>query len=295
MKFLIVTQRWRAGPGTFDSVTIPIVINTFAEWGRGEAQVVLNDVAYAQKQDVAQVIRDAHAAHGADVIVYTPVPHPAYTKVNVPPEAMRVPGAKVVSIFFDLADTAARAGSEPYAAMSDVCVNVDGDERPIGRRFLSLWPVACQRPPQPKDIGITFIGDATMPDRAEALAYLERQGIPVFRPTNLTGEQYFEVLDRSLVCLNFSKNPLGAVQIKGRVFEALGSHCCLVEDANPVTARYFKPGEVAYWSNLGELADKLRGFLSEPARAAQVAATGHAAFLARYSASAFWDQIVAAL
>jgi spore maturation protein CgeB len=43
-------------------------------------------------------------------------------------------------------------------------------------------------------------------------------------------------------------------QVKARGFEALSCGCCLIEDRNNVTARYFEPGtDYIAWDRMDEL------------------------------------------
>jgi hypothetical protein len=84
---------------------------------------------------------------------------------------MRSFGRKTVSFFFDLANVDLRRLSEAYAAVSDLCVNVDGCQEKIGRNFLSLWPARTKRLTTLKSIDVSFVGARdNYPDRTAALA-----------------------------------------------------------------------------------------------------------------------------
>src|SRR5262245_24693994 len=125
---LFVTHRWGdAVPNSGESVTVPHLIDTFHEWGRGDAYVVWTDVALHSGRDIQQIIATARADFRPTVVLFTPIPTERLECQNVPPDIMRQAGCPVISVFFDFAQPAIRARSAKYAAVSDLCVNVDGD------------------------------------------------------------------------------------------------------------------------------------------------------------------------
>jgi hypothetical protein len=179
---------------------------------------------------------------------------------------------------------------------------VDGDQRPIGSRFLSLWAARITRPQREKTIDICFLGQRNgYDDRTPALNRLAEAGIKIAvsggrREQLLSFQDYMETLDNSLIALNFSKTKKGVSQLKARVFEALASHCCLVEDRNPVTSLYLTPGvHFVAWNDPVEMVEVVRELLSDRERATRIAIAGQRAFEARYSARCFWDRIVGSL
>ena len=146
LKFLFVTHRWGdAVPGSGESVTVPHLIDTFCEWGKGEHAIIWTDECFHGGSDVTAMIRSTIREFNPDIIAYTPIPAGALEAQNVPARAMRSFGRKTVSFFFDLANVDLRRLSEAYAAVSDLCVNVDGCQEKIGRNFLSLWPARTKR------------------------------------------------------------------------------------------------------------------------------------------------------
>jgi hypothetical protein len=283
-------------------VTIPHLIETFDEWGKGERQAIWTDEVFHEGRDIAQELLVGMAEFKPDVVVFTPIPNSLLEPQNVSPEVMRKLSCPIVSVFFDLADPEARGLSHQYADASDLCVNIDGDQRPIGARFLSLWAARTMRSPREKTIDVCFLGARDgYADRTNSLERLRDADV---RVTIFGGRQeqrrsfteYMETLDRSLIALNFSKTRNGIPQLKARVFEALSSQCCLVEDMNPVTSRYLTPGaDFVAWTEPNELVTTVCQLLSDRERAMQVARTGHKTFEARYSACCFWQNIATAL
>lgn len=298
MRVLFVTHRWRhARPGTGDSVTLRHLLHTFGEYD-GDGRAVLNDVAAMNGQDPLRLIAETQAEFRAEVVLYTPIPHPQIGAFNISPEAMRVAGTQTASVFFDLARPDARAMSSVYATASDLSISVDGSGQAIGSKCLHLWAPCVTRRPTPKDIPVSFVGSTdAYPERAEVLDYLQKHGIDIFRPSSfIEFSEYDAIMDRSRVVLNFSHNFGGVHQIKARVFEAIASGCCLVENANPVTPRFFEPGrEVIHWNSLDELADILRRFMAYPDEAATIARRASARFQSSYSARHFWGAVEQAL
>lgn len=298
---LFVTHKWGdAAPGTGESVTVPHLIDTFLEWGMGTHAVVWTDESYYANVDIVSTVEKAIAAFDPEVIVYTPIPAGSLEPQNVSPDAMRHLGRKAVSVFFDLMDKAARARSEKYAAASDLCVNIDGSPEPIGKRFLPLWPARTRRPATPKDIELSFVGArANYPDRRAALDLLASRHIPVMiqggrAETMCSFDEYMDILDRSLIALNFSKTVSGASQIKARVFEALSAGCCLVEDSNEITTRYLMPGvDYIAWERLDQLPELINYLLANKDVARRIAQNGQRKFGSKYSAGCFWDALVA--
>jgi glycosyltransferase involved in cell wall biosynthesis len=303
VKCLFVTHKWGdAVPGSGESVTVPHLIDTFGEWGKGEHKIIWTDECFNQAIDVTAIIRKTIQEFNPDIIAFTPIPAEALEAQNVPPDAMHSFGRKTVSFFFDLADEDARRLSEKYAAVSNLCVNIDGYGEKIGKQFLSLWPARTKRVTTPKSIDVSFVGArSNYSDRTAALALLADAQIPVVvsggrAETRRSFDEYFDILDRSLITLNFSKTVRGVSQIKARVFEALSCGCCLVEDRNNVTARYFEPGvDYIAWDSIDELPRLINSLLKDRELTTRIGRNGKLKFEHKYSATCFWDTIARAL
>ncbi|MGE0671167.1 MAG: glycosyltransferase [Parachlamydiales bacterium] len=304
MKALFVTHKWGdAVPGTGESVVIPYLIDTFQEWGKGDAFAIWTDETYHTKKDIGILLDEAKNHFQPDVVIFTPIPADSLIPQNVSPEQMRTLGCPVISIFFDLSDRRARMLSEKYAQASTLSINIDGDENPVGDNYLSLWTPRTKRVPTIKTIDVSFIGARrSYPDRLKTLAYLEKAGIKVKvlggrSEDPCTFHEYMQVLDQSLITLNFSRTQgEGKSQIKGRVFEALSAGCCLVEDENPVTKRYLTSDmDYLSWSNLDNLVEVVQGLLRNRSRALSIGQHGKSTFESVYSSKRWWDTVQTAL
>jgi hypothetical protein len=302
-KWLFVTHKWGdAVPGSGESVTIPHLLDTFEEWGGGQHEVVWTDETRASGLNLEQEVQRVAREFEPDVIAYTPIPALHLLAQNMPPDKMAYGRAAIVTFIFDLADRQVRRLTLPYANHSDLCINVDGERKRIGLRFRSLWPARTSRAARPKDIGVSFLGARrNYADRIAALNLLEAEGVSVVvfggrDEARLSFDEYFDILDRSLITLNFSKTPSGLSQIKARVFEALSCGCCLVADADTVTRRYLtEGGDYVAWNHVRELPPLIRGLLQNPDQAARIAANGRRTFEERYSAACFWETVMSAL
>lgn len=301
MDVLFVTHKWGdAEPGTGESVVVPHLIDTFMEAKIGRACVVWNDELYHEKANVHEIIAYTCKTFKPDLIVYTPIPAQHLEKQNISPEMMRISNIPILSVFFDLADEKARQLSLKYAFASDLSVNVDGDDTPISNNFLSLWPARTLRPVVPKTIDISFIGARrSYPDRLEALNYLANKGLKLKilggRSENpCTFKEYMDILDSSLITLNFSKTQgKGKSQIKARVIEAASAGCCLLEDDNNITLNYFQPGhDIIYWQNHNDLHSTLLYLLENRELAVNFGRNARNRFEEKFSSQSFWNKIV---
>jgi glycosyltransferase involved in cell wall biosynthesis len=306
-KCLFVTHRWADVSQTSgESITVPLLLNTFKEWGLGEFETVWTDECFHAGIDAAEAVQKKVEIYQPDLIVYTPIPAKGLLAQNVSPQAILGIGGKSVSVFFDLAHRAARNLCVPYADASDLSISIDGYDTPIGNKSLTLWAPYQKRSTIPKTIDVSFVGSRrNYPDRRAALAILENAGMPVYvsggkAEARCSFEEYFDILDKSLITLNFSRtgrgrfNPFpGAQQIKGRVFEALSSGCCLIEDRNKVTARYLTEGvDYIAFDRPKDLPDIINELLKDRDKALLIGENGRRVHETRYSATHFWNAIM---
>lgn len=300
---LFVTHKWGdAAPGTGESVTIPHLIDTYVEWGGGSHAILWTDEAHSQGVDLAVELERMARSYRPDIIVYTPIPSPGLDKLNIKPDVMRsLPGASV-SVLFDHAQLRTRNMLAPYANASDLCVSVDGDNTPFGRRMLGLWPARTKRPMQHKDIPLSFLGARRQyPDRRRAMELLAANNIEIVvsggrAEDRMSFDAYFSTLDRSIVTLNFSASTTTFPQLKARVIEAISCGCCLVEDHNNITTKYLeRDKEFLMCDSIEDLPEFLRVLLADLPRAREIGMRGRAAFDARLSAAKFWTTLIDAL
>ncbi len=134
----------------------------------------------------------------------------------------------------------------------------------------------------PRSIDVSFFGDLSMhPSRRRVLGRLQRSGVHVtigggYGSGRLPAEQYFRILQQSEIVINFAAVPNGCVVFKGRPFEVFSCGALLFEEVGTEMDRICVPGRdyMAYDSEL-DLLIKLRGILSEPQKAREIALNGY--------------------
>ena len=83
-----------------------------------------------------------------------------------------------------------------------------------------------------------------------------------------------EIMRDSVISLNFA-NSKGVNQIKARTFEVPGAGGFLLTEQAPGLDKWYTPGkEIEVFSNLEELRDKIRHYLSMPEQRDEIAARG---------------------
>jgi hypothetical protein len=101
MRCLFITHKWGdAAPGTGESVTIPHLIETFDEWGKGERNVIWTDEVFHAGGDIEQRLMATVAEYKPDLAVFTPIPYPPLMPQNVSPQVMNKLHCPVLSVFF---------------------------------------------------------------------------------------------------------------------------------------------------------------------------------------------------
>jgi hypothetical protein len=300
---LFVTHKWGdAAPGTGESVTIPHLIDTYVEWGGGSHRTLWTDEVHSKGHDLATVLEQMARSYRPDIIVYTPIPSIDLDGINIKPDVMRSLPGVAVTILFDHAQIATRNILAPYAEASDLCVSVDGNDAPFGRRLIALWPARTRRRVAKKNIDLSFLGARrNYPDRVKALELLSAENIEILtsggRAENLRSfKDYFSILDRSIISLNFNKSLSGYPQLKARVIEAISCGCCLVEDHNEITTKYLeRDKEFLMYDKIDDLPEFLKRLLADLPAAKEIGMRGRAAFDARLSATKFWTTLINAL
>lgn len=181
------------------------------------------------------------------------------------------------------------------AGCFDLTVNIDGnDEWPKGPNdFTWIGPIDssyynkyCQ-----KSIDCGFAGGTGSLSRREAIAKLQ-QSIELTLPErNESWGTYHLYADFMLSCkrvINFSTAGSGLVDhVKYRVLESGWAKCCLFEQKNKITPKYFVPGvEYLEYESIDDLVDKVKSM--------DISGYGdrlHAAVAGRYSPQIFWKKV----
>jgi|TARA_B100001971_G_scaffold15244_1_gene11965 glycosyltransferase involved in cell wall biosynthesis len=155
------------------------------------------------------------------------------------------------------------------------------------------------RPVEEKSIDIAFSGrvGSYRSYRNEYLAYLMECNIVgylgVFE-SNLfiTMEDYYRILGKSKIGLNFSFSVGNNHQLKGRVFETLFSGAMLLESENPQTASLFEEGkEYVSFGSKEDMVDKIRYYLKNDAERMQIAENGRRKVNECYNLQIYWDKV----
>lgn len=152
--------------------------------------------------------------------------------------------------------------------------------------------------PDEQIIDVSFVGSKHHRDRRLYLPFIQAQ-IPNILisggqgEAQLTPQIYASIIRKSKINLNFSLHPLGFDQIKGRVFETLGSKSLLLERANEMTKKLFSPGvEYVEFDNPQDAVDKIKYFLSNEKEREKIAENGYRAYFNRHSPDIFWRTIM---
>lgn len=172
-------------------------------------------------------------------------------------------------------------------------------------RYVPLWtpqdPRIFHNPNKTRDIAISHLGTTQgRPERENCLNFIGSREIKVYsrggqRQDNLPIEEYVDILQRSLITLNWSENSKFK-QLKGRVFEAMLCGACLFESENDEIGKYFTNGEdyISFKGKNSEaLAHMLRGYTDVDGikEAKRIAANGHKKATELYNAANFWKVV----
>jgi glycosyltransferase involved in cell wall biosynthesis len=171
----------------------------------------------------------------------------------------------------------------------------------FSKKHLKMWvpqDLTFYYPSSTQDINASFVGSTRYRDRQYFLSKLIKQYPEIAicggqREDNLSPELYAEIIRRSKIGLNFSLNPSGFFQTKGRVFEIIASQSMLIEFKNPSTSKLFKPGEdYVEFENEIDLADKIKYYLSNEKERKEIALNGYKKYQENYTDKHFWNKIM---
>ena len=221
-------------------------------------------------------------------------------------------GIPIASVYGDTFDAKAVNWIESYAPAVDLnivqdCYSVYPTLAADRGKYLDSWT-----PQDPaifhggevnggRPIDVSFVGSvARYPDRKLAVGMLAAAGIPIYQGGGetedpLTIDDYADVLRRSKICLNFSRPMFGEPnsQCKGRTVEVTLCGGMLLEQENPETEKWFKPGvDYVPFSDERDLVAKTRYYLAHADARLEIAAAGHAKASQTYSAGQYWQMVL---
>jgi len=156
--------------------------------------------------------------------------------------------------------------------------------------------------PLPKDIDVFFSGqiDSYRSNRAKYVERLisEGYGMHIYtsnRATQFNQSDYFEMLGRSRIVINFSFS-VDMHQLKGRVFEAMLAGALLLESRNAQTESIFSNGvDYVAFDDEADLLKKIRYYLEHPEAAAAIALSGRQKTLQNYTAEHCFNNVLDSL
>lgn len=167
-------------------------------------------------------------------------------------------------------------------------------------KYLYLWTPESSflYYPDKQDIDVSFIGSIRYPDRAEYAEKLKEAFPNIYirggqRESYLSPEGYASLIRRSKININFSKNPDGYSQAKGRVFEALASKTLLIEEKNDSTKVFFDEiRDYRQFTDIKDLITQLKFYIGEPNMAEIIAENGYDKFQNNWTAKHFWNKVM---
>lgn len=154
----------------------------------------------------------------------------------------------------------------------------------------SLFPKHEER-----DIDVSFCGQLNN-DRVRFLTYLKNRGISVSHFSGITSEKMREVISRSKIGINFSKNYNAkppALQVKGRMAEVVAGGALLVTEYTPDLEEHFKiDNEIVCFESPNEAYKKIKFLLENNQVAKKIANNGWNRFITEHESSARLSKIL---
>lgn len=154
----------------------------------------------------------------------------------------------------------------------DLVINIDGNhDWPKRSNDLTFWGLidpSYYAKASKKDIDLGFAGGNGSKHRRDALEKLKRYGLVVPARSEQWGtyQEYADFMLRCRMVVNFPETGSGkAMHLKYRIIESGLAKCCVFEKSNPVTKRYFTPGEdYVEYEDLDDLEEKIKKALTNP-------------------------------
>lgn len=142
----------------------------------------------------------------------------------------------------------------------------------------------------PRTHNVTFVGQPHG-DRREVIAALRTKGIAVqtwgvgWPAGRVSQSQVIKLFNQSRINLNLSHaSQEGVEQVKGRDFEVPGCGGFLLTRASPEIGRYFEIGrEIVCYESTGDLAEKIRHYLSHEEQREAITAAGYRRTIAEHT------------
>lgn len=218
----------------------------------------------------------------------------------------------IIAIWWDTCWNGFWQSIQPVLPYVDVHVVVDNPllnfidknkGEPYYKRFLPLWvpfdPLIYFNEGCTRNINVSFLGqvDGYRSYRMQYIQHLMENNVPIYcslfsRTQQPSHSKYVEILKRSKIVLNFSYS-VGSHQLKARVFETMLCGAMLMENKNPQTRCYFRPGEdYVSFDSEDDLIDKIKYFLEHEDERLEIAARGELKARQYYNHIEFWEKVI---
>lgn len=308
---LVICEYWRAGKSELGrSLTETYLFGVLECVPTITYEAVHYDAQQwiAEGQSLGRAVTDrtlvqACLEHPPDLIYFNRTPHDGPNPSNITlaylRETLTIP---IIAMWPDVDADDIRMIDQHYPMID---VNISTDHCPIApytrrpEHYLHIWVPWDTRivrdPGLERDIPVSFIGSVSNDGgRQEAIDLLRAVGVPVWvgggrGEQDVSRDQYYEILQRSKITLNFSSS-----QLKGRTTEALHCGALLMEPSHTPLHQYFDPGlEYVPYTETHDLVLKVQYYLKHDVERARIAARGHDRAIREYSAIAWWSRVLA--
>lgn len=156
-----------------------------------------------------------------------------------------------------------------------------------------------------RNILLGFSGGIGSGARGMVMSNLRDRGLLTYRSMSLinsykgyTGEaasykEYADFMRQCKIIINHAMTASGLSHVKGRVLEAGWAGACLLENKNPITPLWFKPGiHYIEYNDVEHAAQLVEQLKSDPGRIEQMASALHEDVIRNHSPRVFWSKVL---
>lgn len=302
MNILFVMEKWcDCNPDCGPSGTHHFYLETWKACGLGEVREINYD-GRPPAETISKVLAECRQRR-PDLVFFTECwGRESATGLAPLWPMLQQEGIPVVTVWHDTA----RAGvwrNLPGVALN-VVVDLPEVRAPLPNA-IALWvpqdPNLYFNTPIPRDIPVMHAGSRAANMKPGVLEWIKSLNYPVVcvggpREDNLCWSEYASLYRRAKISLNFCRLPDGVPQVKCRVWETIHSNALLLEEANPETAKWLRPGidYVEFYSQR-DCEEKIRHYLKHDEDRVRIAGSGYTRAQQDYSALQWWRRVLLAL
>jgi hypothetical protein len=153
----------------------------------------------------------------------------------------------------------------------------------------------------PRDISVLYAGSRAPNMKPGLMEWLKLLNFPIMliggpREDKLSWSEYAAIYRRAKIGLNFCKLPDGVPQVKCRVWETINSNAMLLEEANPETAKWLRPGvDYVEFHDQRDCEEKIRYYLAHDNERQAIAMSGYRRAMIDYSPRKWWETVLEAI